>query len=451
MIARQDFNLKLYLVFNTVLKFLILLDISVEQIYFLLPPMLWTVVNKVTYIAFLFAGFIVIWDMCTGRYYFSIPNCILLFVACCFIAVSCFVNLTLGFGELNWTVHLIVYCFLLGQFNHDIVKKDIELQFLACSLIIQFVILATEILAWLYFINKELLWVSNEYVGYGFSGLSAGNGKNKFASDALLFIILSAIQIVSRWHRKGAVELLYRIMNIVFLALGYLSLTFSQSKTSQIVLILFSMLFFLGLEYGKRDATKRNIYLLFFIAILIGVIVFCGYSLIFNCLSPKLLHDSERVIQDSKLVNLRLVDDEVDFSVTGRTEIWRESLKLIKQKPIFGHGCQNLTPVEYYGKELRIPHIKGYTHNAVLWLAVFFGIPAALLISVYIGLINLKLFLKLIKKRNGIAEYGWFLFANNMCWIIFSMVECGIFFFNTFVSIFFFIALGYTSYYVNRE
>ena len=86
-------------------------------------------------------------------------------------------------------------------------------------------------------------------------------------------------------------------------------------------------------------------------------------------------------------------EEEIDLSTigSGRGEVWVGVFKLIKQKPFFGWGLENLLQAFY--NQLKIN--EGRTHNLILQLMGTTGIPGMLLymtavLAIFFRHFNLK-------------------------------------------------------------
>ena len=115
-----------------------------------------------------------------------------------------------------------------------------------------------------------------------------------------------------------------------------------------------------------------------------------------------------------------------------RWELWTNGLDLIKNKPIFGYGPENL------GKEYLTRSIdQDRPHNEYLQYALFLGIPALIL---YITALILLL-------KNWLAELSNLSSSIFVCGLAVISYLCSAFFGNTmfYTSIYFFLLLGYIS------
>jgi len=93
------------------------------------------------------------------------------------------------------------------------------------------------------------------------------------------------------------------------------------------------------------------------------------------------------------------LSEEVSSAGSGRGEVWLTSFELIKQRPIFGWGLENLLNEFYYQYGVN----EGRTHNLILQLAGTTGIPGVIFYMVAVIAIFFKVFSRY--KNWGIIEF----------------------------------------------
>lgn len=98
----------------------------------------------------------------------------------------------------------------------------------------------------------------------------------------------------------------------------------------------------------------------------------------------------------SKDINKIVIQDETSGSAgTGRWVLWVNAMKFIKEKPLFGHGLDNLGELYYpLGVGTDRPH------NEYLQYAAHLGIPALLFYICGIG----SIFIKSYKNRTNLTD-----------------------------------------------
>ncbi len=86
-----------------------------------------------------------------------------------------------------------------------------------------------------------------------------------------------------------------------------------------------------------------------------------------------LVEDAILVIKDAAAI---LTGIGNSFAGHGRLELWQLTAEMIKERPLFGYGCEGISAVLLESTGVANPH------NEVLTYAAFFGIPAAVLYTV---------------------------------------------------------------------
>ena len=117
--------------------------------------------------------------------------------------------------------------------------------------------------------------------------------------------------------------------------------------------------------------------------------------------------------QINSLISKFKIDNISNIFEFTRINIWLNTLKLIKDKPIFGYGASTFSIVFYELNNLKMQH----SHNMPLQLAYEFGIPIALLLVFFISFLFYKSWKNIFKfKENEIT------FIFNKCWLASCLV-----------------------------
>lgn len=214
-------------------------------------------------------------------------------------------------------------------------------------------------------------WIGVYYdrTGGVISWRGASDQKNGLGLLCAYFGIFLIWRIVKKGWRKLSFIDLFLLLLALYLLLG------SQSSTSAVVFVI--GVFILGSEfYRKKQGSKfKNVTIvaLLIISILQGLLLFIG---------------------DTSIVSLFFSAAGRESSFTGRVPLWKEMIKIGKQRPIFGAGYGGF----WIGN--RITHsfedifwfTPGNSHNGYIDLFVDLGL---------MGLIFL--FLLIVKAFNNIA------------------------------------------------
>jgi hypothetical protein len=183
---------------------------------------------------------------------------------------------------------------------------------------------------------------------------------------------------------------------LFFLILGIYSTQTRGGITGILIFIFYYFLFF-------REKFKEKIFNIFLI-VLIPIMTFEGIIYFkknfYNNLNKTAL-ETKNII-DSRIVN--------NLSTSGRIEIWRTSLKVIKEKKIiFGYGPQadRLLLSEHQGKTIlnnRTPIFDNNSSNALIYSYLCGGILSFIFFLVIYFLILKQIFLFLFIKREIIKK-----------------------------------------------
>jgi exopolysaccharide production protein ExoQ len=187
------------------------------------------------------------------------------------------------------------------------------------------------------------------------SGLGHPNALGRSAS--LLAILLIA------GYRQGHYPLWITVFGGAF---GLLSLLESFSRTAMVACFA-SILFF------NRDWLRSRLFL-----VLLGPAVFVGMAAV---LYTDNRYGLDRGIQKVLVGSSKTGDAEEITSATGRTIIWAESWKLIKQSPITGYGSGT--------SPLLLENYSHHTHNILLNPMLSMGLLGGLIVLVWL-MINIK-------------------------------------------------------------
>lgn len=200
---------------------------------------------------------------------------------------------------------------------------------------------------------------------------------NTIGSIALVTIILCVYKIIS--YGKN-----YWLKSLVILV-GFISIVLllaSQSRASIISLIIFStVFFFLGMQINKRYRKKSKIKL-FVSALFFAILLFLACVILITLIYSTLLKHKAITSYEpiSSFQRLTIVKNN---GFSGRTDIWVDALHAIMKNPILGCDFS-----EVLASEGPLGYHHGYTHNLLLQIALYCGLPcagiAAFLVTAYL-------------------------------------------------------------------
>lgn len=216
-------------------------------------------------------------------------------------------------------------------------------------------------------IPKHLYPIVWERIAYG----TLGNPN--FLGSYLVIVIIAPLYLYFKKDKKFGL-FIYAVMEIALLA--------SRTRGSWIGAFVGILVYLImHLQYKKKSFSlnKNDIKkLLYFV--LVTIIVFLIYLI---TAKDDFINRLLLLIGDFKMVLMQT--DESYKAGSSRVYVWRKSIELIKKKPIFGYGVENMSIamkmnfkdeiVEIYGKYRNWDK----AHNEFLNIAVSTGIPSLII------------------------------------------------------------------------
>lgn len=176
-------------------------------------------------------------------------------------------------------------------------------------------------------------------------------------------LIMGLRRIKSEFLSEGVARLvIFSIPLIVIL----IALGFSLSRGGWVAFFLSGAGFLLWLGLSSRRKNLRNYFALTLLVVLAGIIL-------------SLLLGKSVVKERARSLNALFKDPASGLTLTGRKMIWKNTLAMIRDHPLFGAGPGSFgleyphyrEPGDFYGER--------HSHNDLMQLAAEGGIPAALL------------------------------------------------------------------------
>ncbi|MFH1175237.1 MAG: O-antigen ligase family protein [bacterium] len=162
-----------------------------------------------------------------------------------------------------------------------------------------------------------------------------------------------------------------KFFTVISLALVILGIILSGSRGAWVSIIFAAGFALFVAVLKKTTAQDRAIYVK-------NIILMCVLFLLLFPMSPLLLGAKD--ISTTSLGRIRTIQDESDVSNKNRIEVWKTSLKTLKEHPFFGVGVANFSAEpEKFGE-----NFKTASHNMYLYIACEMGIPALLVVLVLI-------------------------------------------------------------------
>jgi len=208
-------------------------------------------------------------------------------------------------------------------------------------------------------------------------------------------------------------------LSIIFPLLIYLIFKSNRNlldrKKFVLVLILLINLYFIILTYSRNAllGLLTSITFIFgiksfFILLFILLIIFTLINLI-TVFTPFLNFNLIDLTFNNNLAK-KIYFNSFNWSQNIRLKLWKDSLKLILKKPIFGYGATTF-PIIYYAFSPLVMKVQ-HSHNMILQISYDYGIPSAIAITIFITFLFYKTFITIDKYNTNEKEK-----FSNKCWL----------------------------------
>ena len=208
--------------------------------------------------------------------------------------------------------------------------------------------------------------------------------------------LISLIVIIFLVLKICSFEKVYRFIGIVVIALNFIYIVLSGSRTAFICMMIAATIYSIVMFYQKG-----NIRSLFKVVLAIVVVIF-SYKAVNFTSEQYLKYNKERLeAQDKKLENkdnnlsLERTDTSEENISNNRFAIWKSTASFIPKKPIFGYSGGNwyeigkkTNPDEYIIKEHYL------THNGYLEILFYNGLAGFISMGVFV----LSFFISMVKR-----------------------------------------------------
>ena len=208
--------------------------------------------------------------------------------------------------------------------------------------------------------------------------------------------LISLIVIIFLVLKICSFEKVYRFIGIVVIALNFIYIVLSGSRTAFICMMIAATIYSIVMFYQKG-----NIRSLFKVVLAIVVVIF-SYKAVNFTSEQYLKYNKERLeAQDKKLENkdnnlsLERTDTSEENISNNRFAIWKSTASFIPKKPIFGYSGGNwyeigkkTNPDEYIIKEHYL------THNGYLEILFYNGLAGFISMGIFV----LSFFISMVKR-----------------------------------------------------
>lgn len=258
-----------------------------------------------------------------------------------------------------------------------------------------------ELLTLLFFacMGIGILGIAQKYVSFaklypifnkGIGG-TFGNS-NFFGSFISIVLPISICTFVFKGSKKGFLLSLVMFFNLIS----------SGTRSAWVAFIIGTFFFLIYLIKQKNKGYFKKTVILLILFVLIFMYLFGSFKAIIKKINPEkketktvpVSQTQIKVSQVSKEIKEAKKTGSINKMGSGRIEIWKMTIKLILQKPIFGCGTDNLRDglheycqedITQYVKRARVDIDKA--HNEYLQIAATIGVPALIIYLLFLSLI----------------------------------------------------------------
>ena len=385
-----------------------LVFISIIAVYCmcgLIVPLQFISANKIVAAAItLFGVMLAVYNMLVKKVYLKVKAIEYLILFFIFNIVTCLVVISYGFStNIKNMVIFFIYFFtifpMFSSISKEQGKKIFDTFFLVITILNTFGVLIS-------LIQFILL---KGYRVHDYKGLLIRQG---FIESRLFGIlaspnylsIISLVVVIFLVVRLKLLNNSYRYVAYIVIAVNFIYIVLSGSRTTYICLILASLAYALVIFYQKNNLKSLGK------VILSVAIVFVSYKGV-NFTSEKYLEYNKVTLKENmkeeKNLSLERTDTSEENISNNRFAIWKSTAKFIPNKPLLGYSAGNwyevgkkIKPDEYIIREHYL------THNGYLEILFYNGLVGFISMAIFI-LTFLKTLLNKIyklKKEKGIED-----------------------------------------------
>ena len=382
--------------------------ISIIAIYCmcgLIVPLQFISANKIVAAALtLFGVMLAVYNILVKKVYLKVKAIEYLILFFVFNIITCLVVISYGFStNVKNTIIFFIYFFtiypIFSSISKEQGKKIFDTFFLVITILNTFGVLIS-------LIQFILL---KGYRVHDYKGLLIRQG---FIESRLFGIlaspnylsIISLVVVIFLVVRLKLLNNSYRYVVYIVIAVNFIYIVLSGSRTTYICLILASFVYALVIFYKKNNLKSLGK------VILSVAIVFISYKGI-NFTSEKYLEYNKATLREKmweeKNLSLERTDTSEENISNNRFAIWKSTATFIPKKPILGYSAGNwyevgkkINPDEYIIREHYL------THNGYLEILFYNGLVGLISMAIFI-LTFLKTLLNKIyklKKEKGVED-----------------------------------------------
>ena len=349
-------------------------------------------------------------------------------------------------GNATEIVFMVTYVLLFVMLNLTQLKKVFKLT----AVTVQIVSFLSALFALSLLLAKVLILfkVGNRSYSYGVMNGRVWGIVNPNASAIFTYIsIILALYLIHQGHKYSVLFKINNIIQVIYFAL-------MQSRGALLSLLLMIGLYF---AFVARGAFSKRVVTFLSVAILVF-----GTNVAISYVASKYIARQNITVYDletSKNYSVEEGNDKdkaaelhlIETTPSGRTNIWKNALKMATEKPIFGYGVRNFPDYysQYFSKyEIQNSLIGGNFHNIFITVFVSSGIVGLVAFMMLLGYIIQRFVRYLfISKRNSDKLVIILFFGM----LLGQLFESQIMYSTNFINIMFWFVTGYGLMICNRD
>ena len=349
-------------------------------------------------------------------------------------------------GNITEVVFMVTYILLFVMLEANQLQKVFQLT----AVTVQIISFLSALFALILFFARILILfkVGDRSYSYGVLNGRVWGIVNPNASAIFTYIsIILALYLIHQGHKYSVLFKINNIIQVIYFAL-------MQSRGSLLSLLLMIGLYF---AFVARGAFSKRVVTFLSVAILVF-----GTNIAISYVASKYIARQNITVYDletSKNYSVEEGNDKdkaaelhlIETTPSGRTNIWKNALKMATEKPIFGYGVRNFPDYysQYFSKyEIQNSLIGGNFHNIFITVFVSSGIVGLVAFMMLLGYIIQRFVRYLFISKKNSDKLVMILFFGMLFGQLF---ESQIMYSTNFINIMFWFVAGYGLMICNRD
>ena len=361
--------------------------------------------------------------------------------------LSALVNRSGNFlGNITEVIFMVTYILLFVMLE----AKQLQKVFQMTAITVQVISFLSALFALILFFARVLILfkVGDRSYSYGVLNGRVWGIVNPNASAIFTYIsIVLALYLIHQGHKYSVYFKINIIIQVIYFAL-------MQSRGALLSLLLMIGLYFAFVARG--NIVKRLISFLTVAILVFGTnvgISFAASKYITSSRATVFNFDKTTKISDNASSSSEVANELhlIETTPSGRTNIWKNALKMGSVKPVFGYGVRNVPDYysQYFSKyEIQNSLIGGNFHNIFITVFVSSGIVGLVAFMMLLGYIIQRFVRYLFISKKNSDKLVMILFFGMLLGQLF---ESQIMYSTNFINIMFWFVAGYGLMICNRD